>query len=532
MKAFAALYDALDRQNGTNAKVAVLKDWFGRTPPADAAWAVAFLCGRRPKRLLGVRLLAGWACERADIPGWLFEECYAVVGDLAETLCLLLEPHTGGAPEEELPLHRWVQERILPLREADREAQVERLGAWLLELRGRERFLFVKVLTGAFRVGVSQLLVARALAELAGLPRATVAARLTGRWEPSGAFFEELLAPEDAGTAPCGPFPCFLASPLEGAPEELGPRDDWLAEWKWDGIRAQLLFRDGEVELWSRGDELLTARFPSLVAAAAELPERCVLDGELLGWRDGAPLPFSALQTRINRKQLTKKVLAACPVVFMAFDLLELAGEDWRARPLHERRARLGALLEGRPLFPLSAEVEADSWAGLARLREGSRERGVEGLLLKRRSSPYRTGRRKGDWWKWKVAPLSVDAVMIYAQKGSGRRASRYTDYTFGVWRDGALVTVAKAYSGLSNGEIDELDRWVRRHTKERFGPVAVVEPEQVFELHFDSLRRSKRHKAGLALRFPRIARWRKDKTAEEADTLGAVASLLPPEES
>ena len=531
MKRFAALYEALDRTTSTNEKVAALAAYFVSAPPEDAAWAVWFLTGRRLKRFLPGRLLAGWAMEEAGVPDWLFEESYASVGDLAETISLVLD---GRGPVEmapEIPLSRWMEERLLPLRGLSPEKQRPEVTGWWRGLPRWETFVLNKLLTGELRVGVSQTLVERALAQAAGAPQPAIAHRLMGTWEPTAAFFQGLLAPggEDEAEDTSRPYPFYLASPLDQTIESLGPPEEWLAEWKWDGIRSQLIRRGGAVHLWSRGEELITGRFPELTRTAMPLlPDGTVLDGEILAWREGRPLPFSVLQRRIGRKRLTNKVLAEAPAVFMGYDLLELGGRDVRETPLAERRRALeGLLAKGRPFLLTSPIVEAATWDELARAREEARERGVEGLMLKRLASPYRTGRKRGDWWKWKIEPFTVDAVLIYAQPGHGRRANLLTDYTFAVWSEGELVPIAKAYSGLSDEEILALDGWLRRHTVQKLGPVRAVEPAQVFELAFEGIALSPRHKSGIAVRFPRIARWRTDKTPEQADTLERIRGLL-----
>jgi DNA ligase-1 len=385
-----------------------------------------------------------------------------------------------------------------------------------------------KLLTGEFRVGVSHTLVVRAVAQLAGLPTAIVEHRLMGNWEASADAFASLVAPESPADDPSRPYPFCLASPFESDISTLGSRDEWLAEWKWDGIRAQVIHRAGQVFVWSRGEELITERFPEISAAARALPAGTVLDGEILAFADEAPRPFADLQQRIGRQRQVREVAADVPAAFLAYDVLESGGEDIRSRPLRERRGQLPAVLPDAGPLRLSEEVAGDTWDALAQRREESRARHVEGLMLKRWSSPYRPGRKRGDWWKWKIDPFTVDAVLIYAQPGSGRRASLFTDYTFGVWDNGELVPVAKAYSGLSDEEIDEVDRWVRRHTTERFGPVSAVEPVHVFELGFERIARSSRHKSGVAVRFPRILRWRRDKTPREADTLEMLRRMLP----
>jgi DNA ligase 1 len=529
LRRFAQLYEALDRTTSTNEKVAALVAYFSSAPPEDAAWAVWFLTGRRLKRFLPSRLLAGWAMAEAGIPDWLFEESYASVGDLAETISLVLDGRGEQATAPELPLSRWMSERLLPVRGLPEEEQRREVTGWWRGLPRWETFVLNKLLTGELRVGVSQTLVERALARIAGVPQPTIAHRLMGTWEPTASFYEGLFSPgveEEDGSRP---YPFYLASPLEQPVEALGERGDWLVEWKWDGIRSQLIRRGGEVHLWSRGEELITERFPELVRAAASLlPDGTVLDGEILAWRDGRPLPFAVLQRRIGRKKLTEKVLAEAPVAFLGYDLLESAGQDLRERPLAERREALERVLErGRPLFLLSSSVDAPSWEEVAKSRAEARERGVEGLILKRLASPYRAGRKRGDWWKWKIAPFTLDAVLVYAQPGHGRRANLLTDYTFAVWSEGELVPVAKAYSGLTDEEIATLDAWIRRHTVQKFGPVRSVEPVQVFELAFEGIAASPRHKSGIAVRFPRIARWRTDKRPDQADTLEGIRRLL-----
>jgi DNA ligase-1 len=527
VRQFARLYTALDETTATGEKVVALADYFRSASSADAAWAVHFLTGRRPKRLVSSVKLAAWAAEAAGIPPWLFEESYAMVGDLAETITLLL-PESGASSDR--PLAHWVEERLLPLRGQDETVQREEMQRAWRELDRRERFVWNKLITGAFRVGASARLVERALALASGVPEGAIAHRLMGGWEPTPEFFARLTAPDVRDADISRPYPFFLAHPLEGPPEALGTPGEWLAEWKWDGIRSQLIRRAGRTFLWSRGEELLSGGFPEVEEAGALLPEGTVLDGELLPWADGKPLPFAQMQRRIGRKTLTRKILAEVPVVLVAYDLLEESGRDLRSEPLGERRRRLAALLAATPSagrMTLSPSVPATDWQAVSDARERARELGAEGLMLKRLASAYGVGRRKGDWWKWKVEPYSVDAVLMYAQPGSGRRAGLFTDYTFGVWDEGKLVAFAKAYSGLTDGEIRRVDAFVRRNTLEKHGPVRVVKPELVFELAFEGIQASTRHKSGVAVRFPRMARWRSDKRPEEADSLAAVRDLL-----
>lgn len=527
MKRFALLYTAIDETNATNEKVSALVSYFQTAPVADAAWAVHFLSGRRPKRLVGSRKLAAWASEEAGVPEWLFEESYQAVGDLAETITLIL-PDTGRSSDQ--PLREWVEERLLPLRGEDEDIQREVMVRSWRELDRRERFVWNKLITGSFRVGASQRLVTRALAEVSGLDDGVVAHRLMGAWEPTAEFFQRLIAPDTRDADVSRPYPFFLAYPLEQEPATLGNVEEWLVEWKWDGIRAQLVRRTGKTFLWSRGEELLSGRFPEVEEIGSFLPEGTVIDGELLPWVDGKPMPFAQLQRRIGRKNLGRKILEEVPAVLVAYDLLEQLGMDIRSHPLSERRIRLAAVVEslsssGRLL--LSPEVPVENWEAVARARHTARDVGAEGLLVKRRSSAYGVGRRRGDWWKWKVDPLSVDAVLIYAQAGSGKRAGLFTDYTFGIWEGDHLVPFAKAYSGLTDEEIRKVDQFIRRNTLEKFGPVRTVKPELVFELQFEGIQPSSRHKSGIAVRFPRMARWRTDKKAEEADTIETVKALL-----
>lgn len=541
MKRFAALFAELDGSTRTSDKTRALADYFRAAMPKDAAWAVWFLTGNRPRAAVKTTRLHAWAAEAAGLPDWLFAESYDAVGDLAETIALILPPPTASS---DLPLSAWIEDRLLPLRALDETAQREALLGWWNELGGTERFVLNKLITGGFRVGVSSLLVIRALAEVSGVDAKIIAHRLTGKWAPTAENWERLMSTEGDAFDDSQPYPFFLAHPLEGDPASLGECGEWQAEWKWDGIRGQLVKRKGGIHLWSRGEELISEQFPEILAAAAALPDG-VYDGELLAvTRAGAEekvRPFADLQKRLGRKNPGRKVLADTPVIFLAYDLLELAGEDWRPRPLHERRAELHRLIyslvidpAGPRVLQLSDLVRAPSWETLALARQESRARGTEGLMLKRRDSTYGVGRTRGDWWKWKIDPMTLDAVLVYAQRGHGKRASLYTDYTFAIWKDNPekpdgreLVPFAKAYSGLSDDEIAEVDAFIKKNTLEKFGPVRTVKPELVFELAFEGIQRSTRHKSGVAVRFPRMARIRRDKKIEDADTLSTILRLI-----
>lgn len=526
MRRFAALFAALDGTTATSAKVAALAGYFRSAPEADRLWTIALLSGRRPRRSVTATDLREWAADAAGLPLWLFEESYPVVGDLAETIALVLPEPTGAVDRS---LTDWIGAiRALAGRPAA-ERKDAILAAWA-GLGQEERFLFNKLITGGFRMGVSQKLMTRALAEATGRTEAELAHRLMGAWTPETVSYRGLIEADDPGAGLTRPYPFFLAYPLEAPAGSLGDPAAWLAEWKWDGIRGQLVFRQGALALWSRGEELITDRFPEFARAQDWLPPGTVVDGEVIAWRDEAPLPFAELQKRIGRKSVPKALLASAPAVLLAYDLLETEGRDLRGAPLAERRRRLEALLAGLPPeapLRLSPEVSFADWGALATLRDGAAEARAEGLMLKRRASTYGVGRRRGDWWKWKTAPMTVDAVMLYAQAGHGRRATLYTDFTFGV-RDGeAFVPFTKAYSGLTDAEFAEITAWVRGHTLERFGPVRRVPPELVFEIAFEGIQVSPRHKSGIALRFPRMVRWRRDKPVAEIDTLAALKSLL-----
>ncbi|MGC6373650.1 ATP-dependent DNA ligase [Pseudomonas sp. S2.OTC.A_B10] len=543
MKAFAELYANLDATTSSNAKLAALQAYFLTTPAEDAAWAVYFLSGGRPRQLVPTRLLRDMATEAAGIEPWLFEESYQSVGDLAETISLLL-PESPQTSDDGLAV--WLEEKLLPLRGLPPEELAERLPALWAQLDQPSLMLCIKLITGSFRVGVSKLLVTRALAAMAELDSKRVAQRLVGYTDlsnrPTAEGYLKLIAAESSDEhAQRGgqPYPFFLAhalaQPVEQFDALLGAPADWQVEWKWDGIRAQLVKREGRLWIWSRGEELVTDRFPELHDLVHGLPDGTVIDGEIVVWKASVQ-PFALLQQRIGRKTLSKKILEDAPVAVLAYDLLEHHGEDWRNHTQAERRAQLEQVITdcAQPTLRASPLLSGDSWQALAQQREASRSLGVEGMMLKARDGLYGVGRTKdmGVWWKWKVEPFSVDAVLIYAQRGHGRRASLYSDYTFAVW-DGppgserTLVPFAKAYSGLTDEEMRKVDAIIRKTTVEKFGPVSSVTPSLVFELGFEGIALSKRHKSGIAVRFPRMLRWRQDKSVEEADSLATLQDLL-----
>lgn len=544
MRRFTRLFMELDATTATGEKLAALESYFRSAPPEDACWGLALLTGNRPKGAASTAVLRALALEQSGLPEWLMAECHAAVGDLSETIALLL-PEGGGSGGADEPLHRTMEHRVLALIGAtdDEKRRIIR-EAWAV-FGADERLVYHKLIRGGFRLGVQKRLVTRALAEVAGVEPDVMAQRLIGSFEPTAQAYAALFSAETPADQAMRPYPFFLAHALEGDAAELGAVGEWVAEWKWDGIRAQLVRRGdghGGIALWSRGEEPIAHQFPEIVAAAAGLERGTVLDGEVLLWRGDGPLDFAALQTRLNRKVAPTHQFGLFDdtrAVLVAYDLLEQEGVDLRQNRFERRRERLERVVKrlGDDTIRLSPLVPGQDWAAWSAEQASARQRGAEGLMLKHRGSVYGVGRTKGGsgdtpgWLKWKVDPYTVDAVLVAAQPGSGRRANLYTDYTFAVW-DGegegrSLVTFAKAYTGLEQDEIERLDRWIRSHTTARNGPFRQVKPEQVFELGFEGLQASERHKSGIAVRFPRILRWRTDKPAGEADTLDTLRTLL-----
>ena len=572
MRRFATLAAKLGTSTKTNDRLEALENYFSEADDADKVWVIALFSGRRPKRTVNTTLLWEWCREVTGWPGWLFEECYHTVGDLAETIALLLPEGAGevddGADEAASEGGRSLTYYLLRLAKLGKEEETVKkifvLECWA-SMNSEERFIFNKLITGGWRIGISQQTVVNALARATGAEAAVIAHRISGDWDPATTPYEALISGEGGGSELSRPYPFYLAYALEEEPAALGDPSEWQAEWKWDGIRGQVIRRGGQLFVWSRGEELMTEKFPEYQAWTERLPEGVVLDGEIIGLGSGprvadgggrvaaggegtedgegggerenggemtldfVPLPFAALQTRIGRKNVTKKILQEVPVGFIAYDLLEYEGRDWRNRSLKERRTQLEAIVRSvdHPLLQLSPVIPYDDWGQLAAIRQSSREVGSEGIMLKRKSAVYQVGRKRGDWWKWKIDPLVIDAVMVYAQKGHGRRSNLYTDYTFAVRAGDQLVTFTKAYSGLTDKELAEVDAFVRKNSLEKFGPVRTVRPELVFEIAFEGIAASARHKSGVALRFPRINRWRKDKTPAEIDTLDDLKRML-----
>ncbi|MDE3234819.1 MAG: ATP-dependent DNA ligase [Bacteroidota bacterium] len=530
MKSFAALVIALGASTKTNDKLQALINYFGVADDADKVWVIALFSGRRPKRSVSTSLLQQWCTELTQMPGWLFQECYHTVGDLAETIALLLPP-----PQEQLIEYSltFYIDQLKKMDKEDEEKKKAFITSCWMQMDTSERFVFNKLITGGFRIGISQNMMVNALAKMVQLDAAVIAHRISGNWDPSTTSFTALLNASSASDH-SKPYPFYLAYALEDTLHEIGHPNEWQAEWKWDGIRGQLIHRNNELFVWSRGEELVTEKFPEYYSFKEYLPSGIVLDGEIICMKSTTehsfqPLPFSLLQTRIGRKNISKKQLTEAPVAFIAYDLLEFEGQDIRHKPLVVRRSLLENIINKIPAscLQVSPIIYFSDWNELAALRLQARDNGSEGVMLKRKKSVYQAGRRSGDWWKWKIDPLTIDAVLVYAQKGHGRRSNLYTDYTFAVKDGDKLVTFTKAYSGLSDKEFTDVDAFVKKNSLEKFGPVRTVHPELVFEIAFEGIAASNRHKSGVALRFPRISRWRKDKKPDEINTLEDLKRLL-----
>ncbi len=525
---FADLVHVLGTSTKTNEKLEALSQYFATADDQDKVWVIALFSGRKPKRSVNSTQLIAWCIELIDIPGWLFGESYHTVGDLGETIALLLPENTDHDEANGKSLHYYIEK----LKEIDKQSEAVKkqfvLQSWQ-EMNHNERYVFNKLITGSFRIGVSQKSMVNALSKHTSLEASVIAHRISGNWDPSTIAFTELLSEDTSIIDYSRPYPFYLAYALDGEPETLGDPADWQVEWKWDGIRGQVIKRNDQLFVWSRGEELITEKFPEYHILKDLLPNGVVIDGEIIPSIDGKPLPFALLQTRIGRKNITKKQLQEVPMTFFAYDLLEYNGEDWRTRPLAERRQQLETIIKplSTPVILLSTVVQFTQWNELTALRKTSREQGAEGFMIKNKSSAYQVGRKVGDWWKWKIEPLVIDCVMIYAEKGSGRRSNLYTAYTFAVKDGEKLVPFTRAYSGLTDKEFNEVDFFVKRNSIEKFGPVRTVKPELVFEIAFEGIAASNRHKSGVALRFPRMSRWRKDKKADEINTLEDLKKML-----
>jgi DNA ligase 1 len=525
MEEFARLFFQLDLTNKTNDKVSLIEAYFRKAPFDDQLVALALFSDRKPKRQVSGRQLSSWCVDLTAIPQWLFEESYQSVGDLAETISLLLPEPTTHSNESLFFWFKYITNLGTLSIELKRECI---LSVWS-QLKKSQAFVFNKMITGGFRIGVSQQIVIKALAKIYSLEPSELTHKLMGKWSPFETTFQKLILENIDANQLSKPYPFCLAQTVENdILTNLSPIESQI-EWKWDGIRGQFIFRQGEVFVWSRGEELITDKFPELRENVKDFSLDFVLDGEILAFKEGNPLPFQYLQTRIGRKNISSKMMKDVPVIFLAYDLLEYQRQDLRKRPLSERRKLLEKLITeiNQPKLLISPIISFADIEELKELHKSSRQNKAEGFMIKSLNSLYESGRKKGNWYKWKVEPLSIDGVLIYAQKGHGRRAGLYTDYTFAIWNEGKLVPFAKAYSGLTDEEIKKADDFIKKNTLEKFGPVRTVKPALVFEIGFEGIQPSPRHKSGIALRFPRILRWRMDKKIEDANTMEDLRTLL-----
>jgi DNA ligase-1 len=527
LQLFAELVTELSSSTKTNDKLQSLVDYFATGPDEDKVWVIALFSGRRPRRSVNLKLMRQWCIELAQIPDWLFTECHHTVGDFSETLALLLS-ETETLQRKNQNLSYYLQ-KLISIEKEDEAVKKNFIVESWQQMNPEEKFVFNKLITGAFRIGVSQKTIVNALAKVVNVSPSIIAHRISGNWDPLTTSFNELLSETAAVTDFSKPYPFYLAYAIDDKVENLGQPNLWQAEWKWDGIRGQMIKRNNELFVWSRGEELMTDKFPEYFILKDLLPDGVVLDGEIIPAVDDKPLPFAVLQTRIGRKNISKKQLQEAPISFFAYDLLEYNYEDWREKPLIERRNKLEEILSSfqNKSIHISEKINFSSWDELGEIRKQSRDKNSEGIMLKRKDSVYKVGRKRGDWWKWKIDPLTIDCVMVYAAKGSGRRSNLYTDYTFAVKDGNELITFTKAYSGLTDKEFAQIDYFVKRNSLEKFGPVRTVKPELVFEIAFEGIAASNRHKSGVALRFPRMNRWRKDKTVDEINTLDDLKEML-----
>ena len=526
MKAFAALLDGLAFQPSRNGKLRLLEHYFATTPDPDRGFALAALTGGLSLRTAKAKLIRELARQRVDPV--LFGLSYDFVGDLAETVALIWPTQDTAATADDTALGQV----ITRLNDAGRSEVPGLILRWLDRMDANQRWALLKLITGGLRVGVSAGLAKAALSAFGQVPAAAIEEVWHGITPPYLTLFEWLegkAGPPDVSGTPIFRSP-MLANPVSEADLHAMDPADYRAEWKWDGIRVQLVaMPDGQRRLYSRSGDDIGVSFPDIIEA---MNFSGVLDGELLVMKDGEVAPFDALQPRLGRRRVSAAMLVDRPAHVRLYDILFDGEDDVRQLPFDARRARLEAWYApgDRPRFDLSPMIAFESWQVLGDLRAGAREAGIEGMMLKQAGSAYLHGRPKGPWFKWKRDPLLIDAVLMYAQRGHGKRSSFYSDYTFGCWRgdDGVdvLVPVGKAYFGFTDEELAQLDRWVRNHTLNRFGPVREVSPGLVFEVAFDSVHRSTRHKSGLAMRFPRISRIRWDKPADEADRVETLAAL------
>tara|TARA_B100001287_G_scaffold91833_1_gene76986 strand:- start:9874 stop:11475 length:1602 start_codon:yes stop_codon:yes gene_type:complete len=531
MNDFARLIENVDKTNKTNDKVLALENYFKTASNEDKVWAIALFSSKRPKRAINSSKLREYAAELANIPLWLFEESYHIVGDLAETISLIVPNSENKMSCKNLS--QYICE-INNLKNLDEDSQKQYLFDCWLSMDYYSRFVFNKIITGGFRIGVSQKLMTRSLANVTGIDKDTIAYQIMGDWSPDNITFDELILSPSKDSFFYKPFPFYLAYALDVNLNQLGDPNDWVYENKWDGIRAQLIKRNNQISLWSRSGELISNQFPEIIQMGIDLPNGTVIDGELLVFKDNNIGSFNDLQKRLGRKKVGKIILEKYPVVLKAYDLLENKQKDIRSQAYHQRRSMLHFLVNeiDNVSLQLSLFYNIQNWSDLEIAHQKARENRSEGLMIKQKKESYKVGRKKGDWWKWKVDPLTIDAVLTYAMRGHGRRANLFTDYTFALWKKNengkkSLITFAKAYSGLNDKEFKEIDSFIKKNTLEKFGPVRSVKPYLVFEIAFEGVFYSSRHKSGVSVRFPRISRWRKDKKIDDANDLTMLKDLI-----
>ena len=537
MRNFATLFKELDETAQADLKIEALINYFKKVPPEDLAWTVSLLLGRKIKQVISVKRLRKWSVELTQIPDWLLAECLNNVGDLAETISLIL-PFEGNS--ENIPLHVWIEQCIFPLKDQQEEIQKEKIVSFWHQLNSVERFLFNKLVTGSFHVDIPPKLIIKALSSFCSLNEKYISQRLIGNWVPTAGFFNFLCTSNVSDTMANIPYPFNPVVQLDLKVEDLGNINQWLFEWKWNGIRSQIIKRENKVFIWSHDEDLLNDSFPELYELGSILPDGTVIEGIIIPIRDNILLPSAELKKRIAKRYPVKKILSDIPVSFVAFDLLEFDKEDIRNKSLNQRRNLLKEILNDitDKRIILSGVVECNSWKDLKIARSEAGKKSVDGLMLKRLYSPYSIGSETivsamqsgiltTNWYKWKNDPLTINAILLYARLEQGSTSPLFKEYTFALWHDGKLIPFAKTSSGLTDEEIIQVDSFIRKNTLGKFGPVRTVKPELVFKLEFDGIQKSSRNKSGIVVLSPHITRWHHYKKIEEAGSLNSLTILL-----
>jgi len=527
MKAFAKLISNLEQTSKEAFKVTALAQYFSNATDEDKLWTLALFTGTRPKRVVDIKALKEFAEQVYTEGEWLFEASHQIVGDMAETIAYFLPKAKRNGNHT---LSEWIS-MIRTIFNAERIDQRDAITKAWDTLRPEERFIFNKLITGGFRIDVSLKLLSKALAIVTGKDENLLAHKLNSDWHPDEVSFETLIFTENPEAEKSKPYPFHLAHTLESTVAELGDISNWQVERKWDGIRVQVIVRGNKISIWSRKGDILSSKVPELKPLAESMEDGTVLDGELICFKNGKILPINNLRTRFGRRNNSKKQFEESPCVFMAYDILEFKGEDIRNKDLAERRKKLEKVIlqyyDEHKIILLSDIINNDNWESINSEREKSREHQVTGLVLKNKKSIYGSSRVEGDWWKWPVDPLFIDAILLYAQAGEGGSSKMYREYSFALWHGEDLVTFAKAKSGLEDKELKELTSFVKKNTKEKFGPVRSVAAVQIFRLAFDSITASKRHKSGILLKNPRLIEWLRDKNIEDGNNLDDLKKML-----